>query len=393
MILCGRHIVIGCCQLLLLYFVVCFRLSSFIRSTPYYTVEGSAVIKMADDEVSLPHFINLVRQQVATEDDDEAIVGGIVNAILAEHEEWKHLALDGPLTGDDFGERAFDALISSQRIRSFSVNHLVEGSQLQHLLERAIPNATSLVDMVFLGNQMSDVEADSVFSILSKSKTLRKFGFFVIEYSDSMWRSFERFVRESSSLKFLSMGWPMGERILAEIGNTVLLEARFTSLCDSIAGSSSLEALVISGSPVKEADLGRATESLTLAIENSTCLTQVGLRRVPNTVYLPLDPIQEALLRTPAVPNFDWTFRHNETDRENPKLTVTRFNPWKRFLFADNITLSLWPRILDKANKWNKETSHSSLDALYFLMREKNDVLLQNVRKRRIRKRKRFQLS
>lgn len=55
------------------------------------------------------------------------------------------------------------------------------------------------------------------------------------------------------------------------------------------------------------------------------------------------------------------------------------------------------PLILEKANNWTAEpmecwsvkARHSPLDAVYFLVKEKCDVLLQNVR-RRIRKRKRF---
>jgi len=339
-----------------------------------------------DDEVSLPHFINFVRQQAAAAG-NEANVEEIVNIILAEHEEWEILSLDGPLIGDTFEDSVFDALIASQTMSSFYIPETLEGSQLLHLLGRAIPRMTSRVEMLFLGCHMSDTEADAIFAMLLQCDTLRKFGFFAIEYSDSVWRSFERFVRESTSLTHLVASKLTGN------GSTELSEARFTSLCDSIASSSSLEAISISRSPVKEGDVGRATESLTRALVKSTSLTELNLTRLSDTDFSLWEPIQEALLRTAAVQTFDWTFRNDESDMWNHGLTVTRSNPWKRFLAADNVPLGLWPRILAKANIWNMETSHSSLDALYFLMREKNDVLLQNVRKRRIRKRKRFQFT
>ena len=66
-------------------------------------------------------------------------------------------------------------------------------------------------------------------------------------------------------------------------------------------------------------------------------------------------------------------------------------NPWwKRLLAMDDLPLSLWSLFLEKADTWKCDASHSHLDVLYFLLREKNTLLLQNVRRRRIRKRKRY---
>jgi hypothetical protein len=68
-------------------------------------------------------------------------------------------------------------------------------------------------------------------------------------------------------------------------------------------------------------------------------------------------------------------------------------------LLPQDIPLRLWPLILEDANKWTTKAkrgwsvkeSHSPLDAVYFSVKEKCDVLLQNVhRRRRTRKRKRF---
>jgi len=72
--------------------------------------------------------------------------------------------------------------------------------------------------------------------------------------------------------------------------------------------------------------------------------------------------------------------------------------PWNRLL-PQYIPLRLWPFILVDANKWTAKAkqgwsvkeSHSPLDAVYFLLvKEKCDVLLLNVRRRRIRKHKQF---
>jgi hypothetical protein len=44
----------------------------------------------------------------------------------------------------------------------------------------------------------------------------------------------------------------------------------------------------------------------------------------------------------------------------------------------DDIPLTLWPCILKDADDWTKEDSHSHLDILNFLVKEKNSILLQN---------------
>lgn len=93
-----------------------------------------------------------------------------------------------------------------------------------------------------------------------------------------------------------------------------------------------------------------------------------------------------------AHPNLNRILLEGQDGDDDAYLEVKRNTPWKS-LVPQDVPLSLWPRILVKANTWRSQTSHSHLDALFFLMREKNDVLLQNVRKRKIRKRKRFQIS
>ena len=78
---------------------------------------------------------------------------------------------------------------------------------------------------------------------------------------------------------------------------------------------------------------------------------------------------------------------------ESTTLVIRRNHWWKRLMAMDHQfdgRLSLWPHILKKADTWKRETSHSHLDVLYHLLKEKHTVVLQNVRRRRIRKRKRY---
>jgi hypothetical protein len=98
-----------------------------------------------------------------------------------------------------------------------------------------------------------------------------------------------------------------------------------------------------------------------------------------------------SLVRTEAALNFEVCF-HREEGAEQSKLFLNRDAPWKSLL-SDNIPLSLWPLILARTNVLTEEDSRRPLDIIHFLTKEKNDVLLQNVRRRRIRKRKRFQFT
>jgi len=57
-----------------------------------------------------------------------------VEEILAEYEEWEILSMDGPLIKHTLEDSVFDALISSQTMRSFYIPDTLEGSQLLHLV-------------------------------------------------------------------------------------------------------------------------------------------------------------------------------------------------------------------------------------------------------------------
>lgn len=77
--------------------------------------------------------------------------------------------------------------------------------------------------------------------------------------------------------------------------------------------------------------------------------------------------------------NFDLCFTWHDDDPSLRNLVIDSNAPWKPFLLHD-VSLGLWPRILAKMNSWDEKDSHSTLDALLFLVKEKCDMLLQNVR-------------
>lgn len=108
-----------------------------------------------------------------------------------------------------------------------------------------------------------------------------------------------------------------------------------------------------------------------------------------------MDEVQHTLLQCSAVKSFDLLFHRYEDDESeaDASLRLARTTPWKNILACSDVPLALWPYILESTKDCYENASHSSLDALFFLVREKSPVLLQNIHRRRIRKRKRFQFE
>lgn len=101
------------------------------------------------------------------------------------------------------------------------------------------------------------------------------------------------------------------------------------------------------------------------------------------------DILSRALCRHPAIQD-----SHVSLRKDGDNLLFDRDPWWKRYLAEmDAIPLKLLPHVLEKADNWKCDTSHSHLDVLYYLVKEKHTVLLQNVHRRRIRKRKRYGLD
>lgn len=95
--------------------------------------------------------------------------------------------------------------------------------------------------------------------------------------------------------------------------------------------------------------------------------------------------------RQKGLKNFDLFFRryYNDDYKGRWWTKLERSTPFNQVLPL-GILLGLWPWTLARANKTTLFDSHSSLDFVFFLLKEKNDVFFQNIRLRLIRKRKQF---
>lgn len=312
-------------------------------------------------------------------------VGNLVTFALNQYEGRRTLVLNSIPAFDtgEWGEledEILDSLIADERIISFTLADASPGSSLLRVLDRILHKLPHLVILLAPGGVFSTPEAEMISSKLQGCTSLRSLAFsFVGDESTRSLPAVGRCVQDHSSLRQLSIKFEL---------SLPASEEDFKALCQGVAKSSSLKHLAITSLPPAEQteSIERAAEALAEAVAESRSLKLVAIH--DNQLFQ--DRIRHAISRTNAAKNFDLTF-HHEQHRENDDMTVIklhRTNPWKPLL-PQNIPLALWSSILAKTNTWNEVTSHTSVDALFFLAREKCDLLFCNTGTKQLSGRKR----
>jgi len=87
--------------------------------------------------------------------------------------------LDRPLWEEDFENRVFGALISSQRIKCIIVPFTIPAVCLPCTFGLILPVMTSLEMILFDGHPMTIEEAKSIFVLLGTSRSLVQIGWFL----------------------------------------------------------------------------------------------------------------------------------------------------------------------------------------------------------------------
>ena len=77
-----------------------------------------------------------------------------------------------------------------------------------------------------------------------------------------------------------------------------------------------------------------------------------------------MERVCRAHWRAPAVKNLNVCFCGSETHHGHQQLELIRHCWWKSVL-PQNTLLNLWPLILEKADSWNKATSHRPLYSIF----------------------------
>jgi hypothetical protein len=337
---------------------------------------------MGDDSyIQLSGFLESVRPLLRGQNngDVQDIVDNHISQNYGRNWPVLSLTLDIPLPEDPLGESIFDALVTCPKISQLTPADNVEASWLPLLFFRALVKLPRRRLINFRPFAMSAMEAEAIFEAIQSSNATVSV-FFAVRYDEEVMASLSRFVKEArlKSIGFVDWNHP----------RTGLSQATFTSLCSAAGDSSSLKSLSFRGSML--AGLENATKSLADLLSISTSLADFWIDEADVTGALSMGQLCRDLSCTEAVRNFDLCFRRIDLNDSFKQLRLDRTIPWKPLL-SQQIRLDYWPSILAKANRWDRYDSHSSLDALYFLIKEKNPVLLQNVRRRRIRKRKRSQ--
>lgn len=332
----------------------------------------------SQDSIRIGKVIAMVRGDMQATNSDE--VEASVARVLSQNPAWHVLAIrvPFPLGADSLEEEIFDLIISSPQFHGLHFHPTLNADCAKALL-RKVATLMPNFQRFSLAVEMTESDAEMIMSILETVSSLKRLSIFVGWCSEQIARPLAKFLRKPScSVQHFALTWE------GDSSGTVS-EAFLQEICDGIEQSKSLQVALVNDIPTDDAAMVGA--KFAKAISNSASL--FGLGTPPGVIST---EFRNELAQTPRVKSFDVCFSCITARFNIPVFKLGRDLPWKPLLSQD-VPLSFWPRILAKANKWNEYDSHKSHDALFFLLKEKNDVLLQNVRNRKIRKRKRHQMS
>lgn len=343
----------------------------------------------SENRVVLSSFINDIRDDAR---DNSAVnsVETLVNDEIALHPAWRGVALDKALSEDPLEQRIFLALMSNPQ---FDALLLWQGraNEVCQVLEKCALLMPRLGQITFQIFPMSSEEADRIFTALRSAPSV-DFMHFILRgepaaYYDDVLRALSQYIQTSSSLR----------RIYLTCSNRVgsISLTSFASFCEAISESTGLRVFHMRGRLVDDSDTERAALYLATAVSKSSSLGSIR-RFKGGSGSLTADPIFHALKQTDEAKELSVRFRRSErrhgVEGWSSVILIERDCWWKNVLPLE-VRPNLWPLILEKANHsfLNEKSSHSHLDIINFLVREKSDVLLQNIHRRRTRKRKRYE--
>ena len=319
-------------------------------------------------------FTEILEQFRQQENNEHVTLDKLVESLLSSNAGQSYtefLAMD-EAPSDETEVLIFDTLVSRENLQNLIFWSTFDASDIVPLLSRL---KRGTVRMVTLGGmQLSKSLANQIFETLL-DQDLKLLGLFLREdYCPEVIHAFLHFLQ--SSVCSLALCCQPGDWISTEA---------LQSICTGIIRSS-VTFLKLVGLKVRGDNAEQVHQILAETIlDSSSSIQIVQVKNAhPGRISLPL--FSRALCQHPVIQNFDISFRAEDQD----DVLIFDRNPWwKRLLAMDDLPLNLWPLLLEKADNWKRDASHSNLDVLYFLLREKNTELLQNVRRRRIRKRKR----
>jgi hypothetical protein len=268
----------------------------------------------------------------------------------------KGILLDEAPADEEFGHSVSQAVLSNPHFTTIvfwpddyvAMRDLIpwvscHGTTLVHL--------RSLVKVDITGaERFSMHDWNFLLTLLRTSESLQELEIFLFgrnKREDAVMSAIARYLGGSSLTKF--------KYINTYLRRVSMTGAAFASLCDGIA-ESSLRELTL---PFDVAHVETAAEFLSRAI------VQSSLEHVDVTSQM-----LSALIRTAPVRDLNFAFSENNEGY----LIINR--KWKPLLSA-NVPLGLWPHILKRAHA-SPEASHGKAGILFFLLKEKCDLVPRN---------------
>lgn len=308
------------------------------------------------------------------EDGDARSVEEVTTALLTDNPDFDSIILDR-VNGDAIDEDVFNTLITNQQIRHLLIHPAAQVSAMEEMFRQAVTNMPILFDVFIPCCNMTESEAETILSILQTFRpTLTQLIIYLEGMTDGMARSLVEYLRQPSSVHILGLSWASlqgGDAV--HVPRDVL-----TTICEGITASMSLRSILMLDL-LPDGDMEFVAESIVGASIASPSVAEI-------TADLQFQPfviqIRKALMCTEAIQSFDLCFRELEDGGGRITFFLNRNAQWRQLLGDDDVPLHWWSSILADTKDWNREDSHSPLDLLYFFVKEKNDVLLQNVRGR-----------
>lgn len=345
-------------------------------------LEGRVTVSTMACRLSI--FTDAILDTLAANDEGESIIGilhRIQDELAPPH--IRELRMDR-VPANNTELQVLDAFATETNIYTLAFCETLDASAVPDLLDRYIRKGGRARVAYFKHIQMNATQFEDIMlqvrnhGIPNWMTVCRK------QYADDgVYDVFCGHIQESSSALSLSLGGSPKEH-----PNEYIPEDSFCALCSAIGDSPSIQTVVLCSLVFKDANIKRVTTILVDAIVKCPTITMLHHGENESCTFS-ADRVYNALCGTDAVNTSNLVIRR----RKKATGDVFRFRRqcwWKELLSRDDVSLELWPCILKDADDWTSEDSHSHLDILNFLVKEKSTILLQNVGRRRSRKRKRY---
>jgi len=291
------------------------------------------------------------------------------------------LVLDRPPANTHMEWSIVGEVVVSDRFSRLLITPSITAVQAEAFLRRAVPSMRRLqqVDIAF---EMNKQQALRILSVLELSTSLSTIVLFVAHTTDDVAEALSEHLRLCEWITTLGITWhQLGEHHTVPPSRRAL-----KAIFDGVTLNQHLTEIFVPSAPPRDDEAANVAQLIANTIvEASTHIRTIMVGR-HNTSFL--SHLREALLRTQPSRNLSLAFWQTQFESREfyVSLPLTWHTGWQRLL-SSAIPLNLWPGILARSQTVprirNCTCSRGSSDGIFYLLKEKPDVLLQCVRARK----------